>query len=331
MISVIIPCYNSEKTIIRAISSLENTSFSDYEIIVVNDGSKDTSSELIKQYQSNHPKIVLIEKPNEGVVKAVTAGIKKAKGDAITFLDSDDYVNKDYLANIASLYAGFDVLALGHRQINENGEEIKEVIKTDEAYIGKAEVHKLINKLYFDNHSFSAFKYVSIYRWSTIISKEIADNIVDIYERENFTLYEDMCFNMLAIANATKVKISSYVGVNYVQMNHSHSSSHESSYKDLLALRRHIHSFLDYYCKTYGLSPEIFSTVDFDVSKFYFSRYLRSHNFKDAKSFFKELKHDKDYQSQRKLVNISGEPLMRKVYYYFLRFNWFLPIYFYFK
>ena len=62
MISIIIPCYNAEKTIIKAISSLENTSFNDYEIIVVNDGSTDNSIKICRKYELKDSRVKVIDK-----------------------------------------------------------------------------------------------------------------------------------------------------------------------------------------------------------------------------------------------------------------------------
>ncbi len=97
MISIIIPCYNAEKTIIKAISSLENTSFNDYEIIVVNDGSTDNSRQLIEDYSKTHQRVKLINQKNLGVTISISNGIRHASGEYLTFLDSDDFVDFDYL------------------------------------------------------------------------------------------------------------------------------------------------------------------------------------------------------------------------------------------
>lgn len=96
-ISVVIPMYNSADTIIRALDSVKNQTYScDYEVLVVNDGSKDDSASLVESYitdnANNSPnfKVILINQSNGGVSKARNAGLKLAKGDYIAFLDSDD-------------------------------------------------------------------------------------------------------------------------------------------------------------------------------------------------------------------------------------------------
>ncbi|MEY8409844.1 glycosyltransferase family A protein [Lachnospiraceae bacterium 62-26] len=93
-ISVIIPAYNSEKTIIRALESVKNQSFIDYilEVIVINDGSTDSTRDLVNLYKEKHKDfpILLINKRNGGVSSARNAGLKKARGKWIALLDADD-------------------------------------------------------------------------------------------------------------------------------------------------------------------------------------------------------------------------------------------------
>lgn len=92
-ISVIIPMYNAQETIIRALDSIKNQTYlCDYEIIIVNDGSTDDSKKVVEEYQKQNPKlnIILINQPNGGVSKARNQALKRATGDYIAFLDSDD-------------------------------------------------------------------------------------------------------------------------------------------------------------------------------------------------------------------------------------------------
>lgn len=93
LISIIIPCYNSSKTIVRALDSVKNqTSKCPIEIIVINDGSTDNSLSLIEDYKRNNPEINLqiIDKSNGGVSSARNAGLKNSSGNYIALLDSDD-------------------------------------------------------------------------------------------------------------------------------------------------------------------------------------------------------------------------------------------------
>lgn len=91
MVSVIIPMYNSEKTIKDCITSVLNQTYKDFEIIVVNDGSTDKCAEIIAKIQNYTDKIKLINKPNGGVSSARNIGLKNSSGLYIALLDSDDF------------------------------------------------------------------------------------------------------------------------------------------------------------------------------------------------------------------------------------------------
>ena len=96
--SVIIPVYNAEKTIERCLNSLLGQQREDAEIIVIDDGSKDRSREIIQQYAENYTGIIFISQDNSGVSTTRNRGIEKARGTYILFVDSDDFVSKDYFS-----------------------------------------------------------------------------------------------------------------------------------------------------------------------------------------------------------------------------------------
>ena len=96
--SVIIPVYNAEKTIERCLDSLLVQQREDVELIIVDDGSKDRSREILQQYAENHTGIIFISQDNSGVSTARNRGIEKARGAYILFVDSDDFVSKDYFS-----------------------------------------------------------------------------------------------------------------------------------------------------------------------------------------------------------------------------------------
>ena len=99
-ISIIIPVYNAEKTIKKCLNSILDQSYTDYEIILVNDGSKDKSEEIILEYKKSNSKIRYIPKKNSGVADSRNVGIQNATGDYIIFVDSDDYVKSTIFTDI---------------------------------------------------------------------------------------------------------------------------------------------------------------------------------------------------------------------------------------
>ena len=109
--SVIIPVYNAEKTINRCLDSLLRQKQDNAEIILINDGSKDRSGEICREYASKHTCIVYIEQENAGAASARNAGLAVASGEYITFVDSDDYVVDGYFAGLDSSNEDFVVFS----------------------------------------------------------------------------------------------------------------------------------------------------------------------------------------------------------------------------
>ena len=101
-ISVIIPVYNVEEKIERCLGSLQNQKFSDFEVILINDGSSDRSGKICDEYASMDKRIKVIHQKNQGVSVARNIGISIARGKYITFVDSDDYVSRDFLYSLYS-------------------------------------------------------------------------------------------------------------------------------------------------------------------------------------------------------------------------------------
>lgn len=91
-VSILIPIYNVEKYLPRCLDSLLNQTLTDIEIICVNDGSIDNSLKLLKQYQAQDNRIIIVDKKNGGLPSARNAGLDRARGEYVGFVDSDDYV-----------------------------------------------------------------------------------------------------------------------------------------------------------------------------------------------------------------------------------------------
>ena len=108
LISVIIPVYNVEEYLHYAIESLEKQTYKNFEIILVNDGSTDNSGELCDEYSEKYSNVRVFHKENGGLSDARNFGVKKAKGEFITFLDPDDYLEAYSLELLAGIQEKHD-------------------------------------------------------------------------------------------------------------------------------------------------------------------------------------------------------------------------------
>lgn len=99
-ISIIVPVYNAEQYISQCINSILSQSYTNYELLLINDGSKDNSGKLCDEYARKDPRIKVFHKTNGGVSSARNLGLAKARGKYVTFIDSDDYILEEYLASL---------------------------------------------------------------------------------------------------------------------------------------------------------------------------------------------------------------------------------------
>ena len=100
LVSIIVPVYNAQKGLSRCLESICSQTYQKLEIIVLNDGSMDDSLAICEQFRAKDPRIVVVDKENEGVSRTRNAGLTLAQGDYIQFADSDDALDPDYTQNL---------------------------------------------------------------------------------------------------------------------------------------------------------------------------------------------------------------------------------------
>ena len=108
-ISVIVPVYNVEAYLERCVESILQQTYAHFELILINDGSTDSSGQICDHLASQYENIKVYHIENAGVSNARNTGIKLATGAWVTFIDSDDFVTQDYLATLASAVEGLNV------------------------------------------------------------------------------------------------------------------------------------------------------------------------------------------------------------------------------
>ena len=206
MISIIITAYNAEKTIEKCLNSILDTQYNDYEIILINDGSIDNTEKIVELFASD--KIKYYKKTNTGVADSRNFGIEKAKGDYITFVDSDDYVSSNYFEGIDKyINEGVDIIKRKGIIVSKNKEEkikgeIFDVTTGEDAF----------NKLCFTDIYLDTL-------WSYIIKKSLFIDNNLFFEKDRF--HEDFGLLPLLILKANKmVSLEDYVYY-YVQTDNS--------------------------------------------------------------------------------------------------------------
>ena len=146
MISVIVPVYKVEKYLNKCVQSILAQTYKDFELILVDDGSPDGCPKICDAYLEKDLRVKVVHKKNGGLSDARNAGIGIAKGDYITFIDSDDYVSKDYLLSLVSIQKKYnaDIVVAGIEVFFE-GETPKERTSGKVlCYSGKEALEKML-------------------------------------------------------------------------------------------------------------------------------------------------------------------------------------------
>lgn len=190
-VSVIVPVYNTEKYLKNCIDSLLKQNFEDYEIIVINDLSPGNAEEIINSY--NDKKIVYIKnKTNKGIGYNRNLGIKKAKGEYVCFIDSDDYVKEDFINKMYnySKENNLDLCVCDYVNVDEEGNKLKEFNLSDFCITNYEENNKILCE-------------INLAPWNKLYKKDmLVKNKIEFSETLK---YEDLSFVALSIKNSKKI------------------------------------------------------------------------------------------------------------------------------
>lgn len=202
LISIIIPVYNAEKYLNACIDSVLNQTYSNIEIVLVNDGSKDSSGEICNQYQSNDSRIKVIHLENGGVSRARNKGIEVCSGEYITFVDSDDTIDPDYIKSFHdSFIDGVEIYIQGINIIRRNGT----IDNVSYKVIGIMRIYECFNNNVLCAHGYAACK---MYH-----SSLIKNNNIGFHEEIKFS--EDLLFILQCLLFTDKIKYINKSGYNY--------------------------------------------------------------------------------------------------------------------
>ena len=207
-ISVIVPVYNVEKYVGRCIDSILNQTFTDFELILVNDGSTDNSGVLCDKYAKSDDRIKVIHKENGGLSDARNCGIDESLGEYLSFIDSDDWVENNFLKTLYdnAIKHKAEIVIVNFHKVLDSGLECP--LHIDEVCCSGRES---LNYLY-DRQSI----YINI-ACNKLYEKVLFDNIrypVGKIHEDGFTTYK-----LLSLCN--KVYLSDYDGYCYYQRSDS--------------------------------------------------------------------------------------------------------------
>lgn len=217
-ISVIVPVYNVERYLKRCIDSILSQTFSDIEIILVDDGSTDSCPKICDEYAAQHTQIVVIHKENGGVSAARNEALKAVTGDYLTFCDSDDFLEKDWLEVLYSAIneSNVDCVNAGYKCVGEEYEILGEKRRD----VGKHSFQTLEEKVEFLSNKIISNSLGWEVTTRLFKSNIIRDNNIRFCEScGNFA--EDLGFTVEYTLCSCSAQSINYLGYCYFQRNNS--------------------------------------------------------------------------------------------------------------
>ncbi len=220
LVSVVVPVYNSETYIRDTIDALVNQTFDDYEILLVDDGSTDSTPIICDEYSVKYPKVKVYHKKNGGVSDARNYGLDKASGELITFADSDDYVLPEWIEYMVQHIKNYDLCICNYIQCDRD------------SYLSGTYSHSLEEQspVYFTSKEdfkknlgiLDRFCYGAV--WRQMFRKEIIDRYNIRFEKIQF---EDVLFSYTYLLYASSVVKTFYEGYVYIHNLGSLSHTHK--------------------------------------------------------------------------------------------------------
>ncbi|MGN9161722.1 glycosyltransferase family 2 protein [Clostridium sulfidigenes] len=259
-ISIIVPVYNVEKYIHKCVDSILNQTFKDFELILIDDGSTDSSGEICDEYGELDERVIVIHKENGGVSSARNLGIRLAKGEYIGFIDSDDDIeinmHNEFILKCENFK--YDLVVCSFKIINTISKIIKnaEMLNIHVDYIKKKDIEKNILPKLLSQESCYGYGMYSvcnkIYKREFIVSNRL---IFDEVRNHG----EDLIFNINVIT-----KVESMVLINkqlynyYIRNRYSLSRKYDKSHYKYITSN---HDFFIQLCDKYNFK-DIIEKID---------------------------------------------------------------------
>ena len=206
-ISIIVPVYNSEKYLGACIDSILSQSFRDFELILVDDGSRDSSPRICDDYAQKDGRVKVIHKANGGVSAARNDGLDIAKGEYVTFIDSDDWVEREYLETLSN-YRDYDIVFFSHRMIYEDGYTSE--FKFEEKEGDKQNIWGIVASLRKNAAGSNFYGYT----WNKMFCRDIIEKY-KIRFTEGLRISEDEVYTLDYCTHAKSIKVLPLCLYNY--------------------------------------------------------------------------------------------------------------------
>lgn len=209
VLSVIVPVYKVENFIGRCLNSIIAQTFTDWECIIVDDGSPDNCGKICDEYAQHDARIKVIHQKNGGLSAARNKGMEFVRGKFLTFIDSDDIIEPDTFLNYMNYINSCDWVMIGVKQVDLDLKPLNMISKISTKIISKVDNYE--NSLIAATRIWMMFGPV----WNKVYRTDIIkENKIEFISSKN--ILEDRIFNIEYAGYAKSVVIVPYIGYNYV-------------------------------------------------------------------------------------------------------------------
>lgn len=311
LLSVIVPVYNVENYLVKCINSILNQTFSDFELLLIDDGSTDNSGKMCDNFALKDRRIKVFHQPNSGLSMARNIGIEHSSGKYLSFIDSDDWIEKDMYGKMLDLVFGgkdIDIIVCGHRVLTEMGKIEEEIVFPKTISLSGIEATKLI----LEDKDLPSFA------WNKIYKKKLFDTI----RFPNGRIYEDTATIYQIFHLSKDVQIVNGIFYNYLRREGSICLTADS----LKVARRSYDNFKAFY-ERYLFAKrhiEYTSVLETCTQKAFMLGINLIHSMIKEKSLYESYDNLYVYDSIREMDNIIGNkeiPAKKKIEYLLLRLN----------
>lgn len=236
MISIIIPVYNSEKFLHKCVNSVLHQTFQNWELILVDDGSSDSSGRICDIFAQDNPKVRTIHKENGGVSSARNAGLDVAIGEYIMFVDSDDWIEPELCQGLVDGIRQCDIVIGGYKAFFAKG-QVEHVVKENKVQF--PEEFSTISVQLYENNLLNA-PFSKLYRRSLIGIQRFD---------ENTRLGEDFLFNLEYLSKCkyiSTIPLSGYV-YNVLNENSATKNFRQDDFSQIVYLYKMGKTFAEQY------------------------------------------------------------------------------------
>lgn len=290
-ISIIVPFYNVSKYLRQCLDSIAEQSFEDFEVIMINDGSTDESEDIASLYLKDH-RFKLITTERVGISKCRNIGLENSSGEYISFIDSDDFVDKDFLQVLINRIEDCDLIICDYYDFYED--------------YGEGYHHRAIERDFFPqkgdlyNHSKIAHE-ACVVPWNKLYKKEVFNGIHYVES----VVHEDEEIIQRILNNSKKIKVIKDRLYYYRKKRFGsimHSETNKSLIMGLNAIESRLNSYLFQYSSLEGINETIKTLYFYLLTNFNIESFIDTEEYHSLKTLLLDIEKKKINKTSKVII-----------------------------